>query len=69
MEPSHVEELIYPPKNIRKEDIPMPDFERYYERMMTKGSRANMFTAGSTIRANTPMVIRLLSSMNTFPDS
>ena len=43
LEPSQVEELIYPPKNIRKEDIPMPDFERYYERMMTKGSRANMF--------------------------
>ena len=43
MEPSQVEELIYPPKNIRKKDIPMPDFERYYNRMMTKGSRVNMF--------------------------
>ena len=43
LEPSKVEELIYPPKNIRKEDIPMPDFERYYERMMSKGSRVNMF--------------------------
>ena len=43
MEPTQVEELIYPPKNIRKKDIPMPDFERYYDRMMTKGSRVNMF--------------------------
>ena len=24
MEPTQVEELIYPPQNIRKEDIPMP---------------------------------------------
>ena len=43
LEPSRIEELIYPPKNIRKNDIPMPDFELYYERMMTKGSRVNMF--------------------------
>lgn len=43
LEPSQIEELIYPPKNIRKNDIPMPDFELYYERMMTKGSRVNMF--------------------------
>ena len=43
LEPSQIEELIYPPKNIGKNDIPMPDFELYYERMMTKGSRVNMF--------------------------
>ena len=43
LEPSEVEELIYPPKNVRKGDIPMPDFEQYYERMMAKGSRINMF--------------------------
>ena len=43
LEPSQAEELIYPPKNIRKDNIPMPDFELYYERMMAKGSRVNMF--------------------------
>lgn len=42
LEPSQIEELIYPPKNIRKNDIPMPDFELYYERMMTKGCRVNI---------------------------
>lgn len=43
LEPLQAEELIYPPKNVRKKDIPLPDFERYYDRMMTKGSKVNMF--------------------------
>ena len=43
LDPSQAEELIYPPKNIRNGDIPMPDFELYYERMVSKGSRVNMF--------------------------
>ena len=43
LEPLQAEELIYPPKNARKKDIPLPDFERYYDRMMTKGSKVNMF--------------------------
>lgn len=43
LEHLQVKELIYPPKNIRKDDIPMPDFELYYERMMAKGSWVNMF--------------------------
>lgn len=30
-EPVQVEELIYPPKNVRRKDIPLPDFEQYYE--------------------------------------
>lgn len=35
--PSQAEELIYyPPKNIRNGDIPMLDFELYYERMVSK---------------------------------
>ena len=32
----------YIPNGVRK-DIPLPDFERYYDRMMTKGSKVNMF--------------------------
>ncbi len=43
LEPSQAEELIYPPKNIRKDDISIPYFELYYERMLTKISRVNMF--------------------------
>ena len=54
LEPSQVEELIYPPRNIRKNDIPMPDFERYYERMMSKGSRVNMFYCWLDYKSENP---------------
>ena len=43
LEPAQAEKLIYPPKNIRKDDVPMPDFEHYYDRMMSEGSKVNMF--------------------------
>ena len=50
LEPLQAEELIYPPKNVRKKDIPLPDFERYYDRMMTKGSKVNMFYCWLVVR-------------------
>lgn len=43
MEPSRVEEIFYPPQNLRRHDIPMPDFQKYYDRLMAKGSKVNMF--------------------------
>lgn len=43
MEPKKVEEAFYPPANIQKKDIPIPDFQRYYDRMMERGSKANLF--------------------------
>ena len=42
MEPSKVEELIYPPANLQRKDIPMPDFQYYYDRIHAKGSRVNI---------------------------
>ena len=45
LEPSQVEELIYPPRNIRKNDIPMPDFERYYERITNGNSPPSYFSS------------------------
>ena len=42
MEPSAVEALIYPPQNLRRKDIPLPDFQYYYDRIHTKGSKVNL---------------------------
>ena len=42
MEPSAVEELIYPPENLQRKDIPMPDFQYYYDRIHRKGSKVNI---------------------------
>ena len=41
-EPSDVEELFYPRKNLLRKDIPMPDFQKYYDRIHAKGSKANL---------------------------
>ena len=43
MEPSKVEEMFYPPQNLRRDDIPMPDFQKYYDRLMGRGSKVNMY--------------------------
>jgi len=43
MEPSVLEEAFYPKANLQRKEIPMPDFQRYYDRMMAKGSRINLF--------------------------
>lgn len=42
MEPSAVEELIYPSQNLRRKDIPLPDFQYYYDRIHAKGSKVNI---------------------------
>ena len=38
MEPAAVEKLIYPPANLRHKDIPLPDFQLYYNRIHAPGS-------------------------------
>ena len=43
LEPSKVEEIIYPKDNLRRKKIPLPDFKAIYERLMAKGSKANLF--------------------------
>ena len=42
MEPHQVEEVIYPPANLKRKDTPMPDFQYYYDRIHAKGSRVNI---------------------------
>ena len=42
MEPVKVQELIYPPANLRRKDIPEPDFQHYYDRIHAKDSKANI---------------------------
>jgi len=42
MNPQDVEHLIYPPVNLQRKDIPLPDFQYYYDRIHTKGSRVTL---------------------------
>ena len=42
MDPHLVEELIYPQENVRRKDIPLPDFQHYYDRINAKGSKVNL---------------------------
>ena len=42
MDPHSVEKLIYPPENVRRKDIPLPDFQHYYDRINAKDSKVNL---------------------------
>lgn len=42
LEPEKVEMLIYPPENYKHNDIPLPDFAAYYDRIHQKGSKVNI---------------------------
>ena len=42
MEPPEVEMLFYPPENLQRKDIQLPDFQHYFDRIHTKGSRVNV---------------------------
>ena len=41
-EPALVEEMIYPPENLQRKEIPMPDFQLYYDRIHARGSKVNI---------------------------
>lgn len=44
MAPTEVEELFYPPENIRRKDSSvMPDYQQIYDRLSAPGSKANLF--------------------------
>lgn len=44
MPAEEVEELFYPPDNIRRKDVSvMPDYQAVYDRLMKPGSKANLF--------------------------
>ncbi len=42
MGPSAVEELIYPPQNLQRKEVPVPDFQYYYDRIHEEGSKVNI---------------------------
>jgi len=42
MEPADVEALFFPPANVKRKSVPMPDFQYYYDRIHAKGSRINL---------------------------
>lgn len=43
MKPADVEKSFYPPEKLQRKDTPMPDFQKIHERLMEKGSKANVF--------------------------
>ncbi len=44
MSPEDVENLFYPPENIRRKDTSvMPDYQSVYDRLFSPGSKANLF--------------------------
>jgi transposase len=42
MAPEEVEALFYPQANLRRKDIPLPDFQYYYNRIHSSDSRVNI---------------------------
>ena len=42
MEPPSVEVLFYPPENLQRRELPLPDFQYYYDRIHAKGSKVNI---------------------------
>ena len=42
MEPAQVEMMFYPPENLQRKTIPLPDFQTYYDRIHAKGSKVNV---------------------------
>lgn len=42
IEPKSVEELFYPPENLKRKSLPIPDFQMYYDRIHAKGSKVNV---------------------------
>lgn len=42
MSPGEVETLFYPQANLQRKDIPLPDFQYYYDRIHSSGSRVNI---------------------------
>ena len=42
LEPHIVEDIFYPPENLQRNNIPMPDFQTYYDRIHQPGSKVNV---------------------------
>lgn len=42
MQPKEVEELFYPARKLQKKDLPLPDFQYYYDRIHSAGNKVNI---------------------------
>lgn len=42
MAPKEVESLFYPQTNLQRKDVPLPDFQYYYDQIHTQSSKANI---------------------------
>lgn len=54
MDPKKVENTFYPPEAARRKKIPIPDFQKVYERLMATGSKANIFFLWLEYKKETP---------------
>ena len=43
MEPQKVEELFFPPANLQRKKVPMPDYQLFYDRMHHPDSKTNLY--------------------------
>jgi len=54
MEPQKLLDTIYPPDNIRRKEVPLPDFRTVYDKLMEKGSKANLFYLWTEYKRDNP---------------
>lgn len=54
IEPKSVEELFYPPENLQRKYLPMPNFQMYYDRIHAKGSKVNVSYCWMDYKSNYP---------------
>ena len=54
MPPKEVEEIFYPPQNLQRKEIPLPDFQYYYNRIHASGSRINISYCWLEYKAQNP---------------
>ena len=66
MPPKDVEELFYPPKNLQRKDVPLPDFQYYYDRIHTSRSKVNISYCWLNTKSRIRTVMKSHSSTNTF---
>ena len=69
MAPKEVENLFYPQKNLQRKDVPLPDFQYYYDRIHAPGSRMNISFCWLDYKERILMVMRSHSFTNTSTDS
>lgn len=65
MAPHEVEKLFYPPLNLKRKDIPEPDFQYWYDRIHAKDSKVNLAYCWIEYREKILTVMDIPSFTNT----